>query len=67
MHFVGLYTAAQRGIDLLVPLNQALAFKAAGHNGGVPMRAVARHVKVLTRQAGCNNRLEFFAGHMFNV
>ena len=64
MHFIGLDTSAQCGIDLLMPLNQALAFKAAGHNSGIPMLAVARQLDVLARQAAGDNGLEFFAGHI---
>ena len=41
MHLVGVNAAAQRGVDLLVPLNQAQAFKTAGHNRRVPVLAVA--------------------------
>ena len=65
MHFIGLDSSAQCGIDLLMPLNQALAFKAAGHNGGIPMLAVARQLDVLARQAAGDDGLEFFTSHVF--
>ena len=65
MHFIGLYAATQRGVNFLVALNQALTFKGAGDNGGVPVLAVARQLNVLTRQAAGDDGLEFFAGHIF--
>ena len=41
MHLVGLHAVAQRGIDLLVALNGALAFKGSRHNGGKPVATIA--------------------------
>ena len=64
MDLIGLNAATQRRIDFLMPLNQALAFKAAGHNRGVPVLAIARQFNVLARQAALDDGLEFFAGHM---
>ena len=64
MDFIGLDAATQRRIDLLMSLNQALAFKAAGHNRGIPVLAIARQFNVIARQSAGNDGLEFFAGHM---
>ena len=64
MDFIGLDAATKRRIDLLMSLNQALAFKAAGNNRGLPVLAVARQLDVLARQPGGDEGLEFFAGHM---
>jgi hypothetical protein len=67
MHFVGLNARAQRCIDLLVPLNQALAFKAAGDNRRVPVLAVTRQFDVLAWQAAGDERFKFFTCHMGKV
>jgi hypothetical protein len=63
MDFVGLHPTTQRGIDTLMPLNQALAFKDAGDDGGIPMSAVARQFDVLAVNIGTDEGLKFVAGH----
>ena len=67
MNFIGLDAATKRRIDLLMSLNQALAFKAAGNNRGIPVLAVARQLDVLARQAVGDDGLEFFTSHMNKV
>ena len=65
MDLVGLQPPAQRGIDALMPLDQALAFESAGDNGGIPVPAVAGEFEVLARQACGNDGLKFFAGQKY--
>ena len=50
----------------LKALDQALAFKRRGDDGGVPMPAVARQFEVVADQAGSNDGVKFFAGHKVN-
>ena len=65
MHFIALQAPAQRGINPLVALDQPLAFESTGHNGGVPMLAVAGKLNVLAVKTGADDGLEFFACHGF--
>ena len=65
MYLIGLDAATQGRVNFLMALNQTLAFKTAGDNGGIPVRAITRDCKVLARQAGGDEGLEFFAGHSF--
>ena len=63
MHLVSLHAVAQRGLDLLVALNQALALELAGDDGGVPVAAIALQCAVLAGKAGGDQGLEFFCSH----
>ncbi|MCY1540735.1 hypothetical protein D9M68_763920 [compost metagenome] len=47
----GLHAVAQRGIDQLMALDEALAFEGGADDDRVKMRAVALHVEMFTGQA----------------
>ena len=63
MYLVGFDSLAQGGIDALMALDEALALKFAGDQGGIPVAAIALDFEVLAGQASRDLRLEFLCGH----
>jgi hypothetical protein len=58
------HALAQRGIDLLVTLDQSLAFEGGAHDDSAPVAAIAVQRDVVAGQALANDGLEFFSGHV---
>ena len=52
MHFVGVYFCAQRGVNALMSLDGTLAFKLTGHDGRIPVAAIALQLAMRAVQAG---------------
>ena len=67
MHFIGMHAGAQGGVDLLVALDQALAFEHRGHNGGVPVASVALEFAVVAGDACGDQGLELVSGHAVGI
>ncbi|MNT93513.1 hypothetical protein D3C72_2350090 [compost metagenome] len=63
MHLVGVHFLAQRGVDQLVALDQALAFKRGRDDGGKPVAAIAFQRDMVAGQARGNDVLEFVSSH----
>jgi len=61
MDLVGLHAVAQRGIDLLVALDETLAFKGGGNDGGIPVAAIALGRTLVAGQPSGDQGFEFFS------
>ena len=63
MHLVRMHSRTQRGVDALVPLDEALPLEFGGHDDRFPVSTVAGDLEVFAGKARADEELKIFGSH----